>query len=78
MDGSEVDDCFETIDPPTGVDDELNSKFYHVDCRFTFEKGLCNSYAIECLLRSDDPLRFYFYSTVLVNHFKKNCYSNMI
>ena len=60
MDGSEVDDCFETIDPPTGVDDELNSKFYHVDCRFIFEKGLCNSYAIECLLRSDDPLRFYF------------------
>ena len=38
MGGSEVDDCVETIDPPAGEDDELNSKLYHVDCWFIFKK----------------------------------------
>ena len=44
MGGSEGNDCVEmvTIDPPTGEDDELNSKLFHVDCWFTFKKVYAN------------------------------------
>ena len=78
MDGSEVDGCFETIDPAyRSGNDELNSEFIMLTVGSVW-KGIYEFVCTGSSLRIDDPLRFISVNYIGKSFFEKNCHFNMI